>query len=147
MSPGRECKFTTRGHTILTEEILLDPTCFSRITNEELATLKLDKSDELIVKNYMANYRLQDHRAQPQSSRNYIRELFPIKSNITKRALKLYDLDNVNKLYFFATLDEIETLLADFPTIPTEDKQNLLSGITIARYALSHAFKPCKAGQ
>jgi hypothetical protein len=124
----------------LQRENLVSEQVFARISDRELEELEIPEGDITALKCMVVQARLHAARKyklekQPlMMPENVITKALPISSKVTLKALKKHKMLNLN-LYTTCPVEEITAIFARYPAIPKEDRQNILGGVALARYA------------
>ena len=125
---------------MLQRENIVSEEVFSRVSDRELDELELPAKDATALKCIVVQARLHaarklDLEKRPlQMPKNVITNALPINSKVTLKALKKHKMLNLN-LYTTCSVEEINAIFSRYPAIPKEDRQNILGGVALARYA------------
>jgi hypothetical protein len=126
--------------SLLQRENIVSEEVFSRVSDRELDELELPANDATALKCIVVQARLQAARRLDLEKRplkmpqNVITNALPINSKVTLKALKKHKMLNLN-LYTTCPVEEINAIFSRYPAIPKEDRQNILGGVALARYA------------
>ena len=133
-------KLSQNTISVLQRENLISEEVFSRVSDREIDELEIPASDITALKCIIIQARLHAARKLDLEKRplkmpqNVITNALPINSKVTLKALKKHKMLNLN-LYTTCAVEEINAIFARYPAIPKEDRQNILGGIALARYA------------
>ena len=127
-------KLSIKSQNQLDNENLDNEIALSRISNDEIQKLHLDITETEILLGLVVQCRINAKTQKTKKRKNAIQKRFPVKSIITKKVLKKNGLDNCFTLYFLTSIKTIHALFEKYPSIPVQDKKNILAGIAIARY-------------
>lgn len=134
-------KFSENTRSMLAYENITAPIVFARLTNEEIKSFNLNQSDMQVMACLVIQCRAEELKNRPvisgkvQMPDNAITKRLPITSRITLKVLHKSNLLSPNALYLSASIESVLALFEKFPSIPDQDKQNILTGMALARYA------------
>lgn len=133
-------KLSEGSISTLHRENLVTENVFARLTDAEVDEFDFPAADHTAIKCIITQTRLQAlkrikmQQQALQMPHNVITDALPISSKITLKALRKHKMLNLS-LYTTALVEDVNAIFARYPAIPREDRQNILAGICLARYA------------
>ena len=133
-------KISQDGRTKLQSENLLLENVLARVTNQDIADLKLSDSDLVILRQIVLQCRYHEHTrggadALTASIKAHsLYQKFPFKSDATFAALHSFGIKSANELYLYTSISRLHQLFSKMQ-IATADQQAIQAGIGLAQYA------------